>query len=87
GVDIGAKIMPIMVKELGPRFEGPDVFDTLLDDDRKGRKTGKGFYTYKDGKKKGVDESVYKLLNLTPEKKLSEKEVSLRCVLPMLNEA
>ncbi|WP_264875107.1 fatty acid oxidation complex subunit alpha FadJ [Vibrio agarivorans] len=87
GVDIGAKIMPIMVKELGPRFEGPDVFDTLLDDDRKGRKTGKGFYTYKDGKKKGVDESVYKLLNLTPEKKLSEKEVSLRCMLPMLNEA
>ncbi|WP_394239930.1 fatty acid oxidation complex subunit alpha FadJ [Vibrio astriarenae] len=87
GVDIGAKIMPIMVKELGPRFQGPDVFDTLLDDDRKGRKTGKGFYTYKGGKKKGVDESVYKLLSLTPEKKLSEKEVSLRCVLPMLNEA
>ncbi|MDR9826246.1 fatty acid oxidation complex subunit alpha FadJ [Vibrio sp. FNV 38] len=87
GVDIGAKIMPIMVKELGPRFQGPDVFDTLLNDDRKGRKTGKGFYTYKGNKKKEVDESVYKLLHLTPEKKLSEKEIALRCVLPMLNEA
>ncbi|AUI86643.1 multifunctional fatty acid oxidation complex subunit alpha [Vibrio azureus] len=86
GVDIGAKIMPIMVKELGERFKGPEVFDTLLNDGRKGRKSGKGFYTYK-GKKKDVDKSVYKLLNLNPESKLSGDEIALRCVLPMLNEA
>lgn len=86
GVDIGAKIMPILVKELGERFQGPDVFDKLLNDGRKGRKSGKGFYTYK-GKKKEVDKSVYKLLGLKPESKLSEKEIALRCVLPMLNEA
>ncbi|HHC7311932.1 TPA: fatty acid oxidation complex subunit alpha FadJ [Vibrio campbellii] len=86
GVDIGAKIMPILVNELGERFKGPDVFDTLLNDGRKGRKTGKGFYTYK-GKKKEVDKSVYKLLNLTPESKLSDNDIALRCVLPMLNEA
>ncbi|MCD1410075.1 fatty acid oxidation complex subunit alpha FadJ [Vibrio vulnificus] len=86
GVDIGAKIMPILVAELGARFEGPDVFDVLLNDGRKGRKSGKGFYTYK-GKKKEVDKSVYKLLKLTPESKLSDKDIALRCVLPMLNEA
>lgn len=86
GVDIGAKIMPILVDELGPRFKGPDVFDILLNDDRKGRKSGKGFYSYK-GKKKEVDKSVYKLLKLQPEAKLTEKDISLRCVLPMLNEA
>ncbi len=86
GVDIGAKIMPILVEELGERFKGPDVFDVLLNDDRKGRKSGKGFYTYK-GKKKDVDKSVYKLLNLTPESKLPEKDIAMRCILPMLNEA
>ncbi|WP_274878613.1 fatty acid oxidation complex subunit alpha FadJ [Vibrio harveyi] len=86
GVDIGAKIIPILVNELGERFKGPDVFDTLLNDGRKGRKSGKGFYTYK-GKKKEVDKSVYKLLNLTPESKLSDNDIALRCVLPMLNEA
>ena len=86
GVDIGAKIMPILFNELGERFKGPDVFDTLLNDGRKGRKSGKGFYTYK-GKKKEVDKSVYKLLNLTPESKLSDSDIALRCVLPMLNEA
>ncbi|WCP68010.1 fatty acid oxidation complex subunit alpha FadJ [Vibrio tubiashii] len=86
GVDIGAKIMPILVAELGERFQGPDVFDKLLNDDRKGRKSGKGFYTYK-GKKKEVDKSVYKLLSLSPESKLAEKDIAMRCVIPMLNEA
>ncbi|MGL6313368.1 fatty acid oxidation complex subunit alpha FadJ [Vibrio sp. WXL103] len=87
GVDIGAKIMPVMVEELGPRFKGPELFDTLLGDERLGRKTGKGFYTYKNGDKKGVDSSVYKLLGIKPETKLTENEMALRCVLPMLNEA
>ena len=86
GVDIGAKIMPILVNELGERFKGPDVFDTLLNDGRKGRKSGKGFYTYK-GKKKEVDKSVYKLLGLSPESKMAQEEMAMRCVLPMLNEA
>lgn len=86
GIDIGAKIMPILVKELGERFQGPDVFETLLNDGRKGRKSGKGFYTYK-GKDKQVDKTVYQLLNLKPEAKLNEEEIALRCLLPMLNEA
>ncbi|KHD24960.1 multifunctional fatty acid oxidation complex subunit alpha [Vibrio caribbeanicus] len=86
GVDIGAKIMPILVNELGERFKGPDVFDALLNDGRKGRKSGKGFYTYK-GKKKEVDKSVYKLLGLSPESKMAQEEMAMRCVLPMLNEA
>ena len=30
GIDVGSKIMPILVQELGPRFQGPDVFDLLL---------------------------------------------------------
>ncbi|GMQ47170.1 fatty acid oxidation complex subunit alpha FadJ [Vibrio sp. 10N] len=86
GVDIGAKIMPILVNELGERFQGPDVFDKLLNDGRKGRKSGKGFYTYK-GKKKTVDSSVYSVLGLKPEATMAEKDIAMRCVLPMLNEA
>ncbi|HFF2985719.1 TPA: fatty acid oxidation complex subunit alpha FadJ, partial [Vibrio cholerae] len=38
-------------------------------------------------KKKEVDKSVYKLLKLTPESKLNDKEIAMRCLLPMLNEA
>ncbi|GAL37404.1 enoyl-CoA hydratase [Vibrio maritimus] len=62
------------------------MFDKLLNDGRKGRKSGKGFYTYK-GKKKTVDSSVYSVLDLKPEATMSEKDIAIRCVLPMLNEA
>ncbi|GAB3527419.1 fatty acid oxidation complex subunit alpha FadJ [Photobacterium alginatilyticum] len=86
GVDIGAKIMPIMVEELGERFRGPDVFDVLLNDGRKGRKSGKGFYLY-NSKKKSVDKTVYKLLNIKPEKKVEGAALAMRCSLMMLNEA
>ncbi|MGR5149969.1 fatty acid oxidation complex subunit alpha FadJ [Photobacterium alginatilyticum] len=86
GVDIGAKIMPIMVEELGERFRGPDVFDVLLNDGRKGRKSGKGFYLY-NSKKKSVDKTVYKLLNIKPQKKVEGAALAMRCSLMMLNEA
>ncbi len=86
GVDIGAKIMPILVAELGERFQGPDVFDVLLADNRKGRKTGKGFYKY-DSKKKEVDKTVYKLLNIEPQQHAAAIDIAQRCSLMMLNEA
>lgn len=52
GIDVGAKISPILTTELGERFAAPSAFDKLLADGRKGRKTEKGFYLYgKNGKK------------------------------------
>lgn len=86
GVDIGAKISPILLAELGERFQAPDLFDTLLNDGRKGRKSGKGFYLY-NSKKKEVDKQVYQLLNLEPEQHLAGQDLALRCTLMMLNEA
>lgn len=86
GVDIGAKIMPILEAELGDRFRSPDVFQTLIDDKRLGKKTKRGFYVYK-GKKKEPDQEVYTLLAIKPSAKLSKEEIAMRCVLPMLAEA
>lgn len=86
GVDIGAKIMPILETELGDRFRSPDVFKTLIDDKRLGKKTKRGFYVYK-GKKKEPDQEVYSLLNIKPDSKLSKDDIAMRCVLPMLAEA
>lgn len=88
GIDVGSKISPILVAELGERFKAPDAFDKLLADDRKGKKNKRGIYQY-SGKKPGkeVDESVYKLLNINVRKTLSEEQIAERCVLLMLNEA
>lgn len=88
GIDVGAKISPILEKELGERFKAPAAFDKLLADDRKGRKNGKGFYLY-GGKKKAkqVDETVYTVLGLKPGVDTEASEVAQRCVVQMLNEA
>ena len=90
GIDVGAKISPILEKELGgEQFQAPKAFDKLLQNDRKGRKNGKGFYLYgkaAKGKKK-VDESVYDVLGIKPVAKLAKQEIAERCVLLMLNEA
>jgi len=86
GIDIGSKIAPILEKELGERFKGPDAFSRMIDSKRLGRKTGRGFYEY-DKKGKKVDESVYELLGVTPAPRLNKNEIAKRCVSQMLNEA
>lgn len=88
GIDVAAKVAPILVKELGTRFEAPAAFDKLIDDGRKGKKNNKGFYQYGKGVKgKPVDKSVYGLLNIEPQAKHEGDEIAELCVLPMLNEA
>lgn len=91
GIDVAAKISPILVRELGERFKAPEVFSKLLDDNRHGKKNGRGFYRYdtkKSAKKaKPVDESLYKLLNIKPQSQLPAQDLAERCVLLMLNEA
>lgn len=88
GIDVGAKISPILVAELGERFKAPEAFDKLLADDRKGKKNNRGLYDY-TGKSAGkeVDSSVYKLIGVEPSKKMSFEQIAERCVLLMLNEA
>jgi 3-hydroxyacyl-CoA dehydrogenase/enoyl-CoA hydratase/3-hydroxybutyryl-CoA epimerase len=86
GIDIGSKIAPILEKELGERFKGPDAFTRMIDSKRLGRKTGRGFYEYDKKGKKG-DESVYELLGVTPTPRLNKSEIAKRCVAQMLNEA
>jgi len=86
GIDIGAKIGPILQSELGERFAPPAAFDKLIADGRLGKKVKKGFYDY-SSKKKIVDEDIYPLLAITKNEKLAIDEISLRCVYMMLNEA
>ncbi|PLC59792.1 fatty acid oxidation complex subunit alpha FadJ [Photobacterium carnosum] len=86
GVDIGAKISPILVTELGERFAPPALFDVLQQDGRKGRKSGKGFYLYNTNNKE-VDKSIYTVLGVEPQQQLTEVDIAIRCTLMMLNEA
>ncbi len=102
GIDVGAKIGPILQADLGERFAAPPAFDKLIADGRLGKKANKGFYQYqkdnlaktlsnrvkgiKAGQKQ-VDESIYTLLSIKPSASLTAAEISKRCTYMMLNEA
>ncbi len=88
GIDVGTKIIPILMAQFGDRFKSADAFDKVLKDDRKGKKNKKGFYLY-TGKKPGkeVDESIYNLVGVKPNPSMSLNQIAERCVMMMLNEA
>lgn len=59
----------------------------LLEDDRKGRKNGRGFYEYEDGERGGVDETVYDALGLGSRVPVSKRDVTERLTMAFINEA
>jgi len=87
GIDVGAKVGKIMLEAFGERLSAPEGMQRLIDDERYGRKNGRGFYLYGD-KKKGVDESVYEVLGVTPNNKsVTSEDIAWRCALQFVNEA
>ena len=87
GIDVGAKIAKIMEEAFGARMQVPEQFARLTADNRKGRKNGRGFYRYDDGKKGDVDESVYATLGIETRKVIAESEIQDRLALQFVNEA
>ena len=87
GIDVGAKVGKIMLEAFGERLSPPEGMQNLIDDERYGRKNSRGFYLYGD-KKKGVDESVYEVLGVTPNNKsITSEDIAWRCALQFVNEA
>lgn len=92
GIDTGTKIMPVLEEAYGERFSAPaTLIQAILNDDRKGRKNGRGFYLYgKKGRtsKKQADSAIYSLPGMTSRNsQLTSGKIAERCVMLMLNEA
>lgn len=91
GIDVGTKIAPILAESFGDRMLPPKLFSKLEQDDRKGKKNKRGFYSYKgNSAKKGpkeVDQTIYSLLGITANNSMSEKSIAQRCLLQMVNES
>jgi 3-hydroxyacyl-CoA dehydrogenase/enoyl-CoA hydratase/3-hydroxybutyryl-CoA epimerase len=71
----------------GDRMKGGNALDRMLAAGRLGRKNGRGFYRYRDGRKAGADRSVYGLLGARPVEGTSPELIERRLVYAMLNEA
>lgn len=88
GLDTGAKISHLMLDVFGDRMALPPAMDKVVADNRKGRKNNRGFFTYENGKKGGVDPSVYAFFEQPKTKPvLEEKHIQDRIALQMVNEA
>jgi 3-hydroxyacyl-CoA dehydrogenase/enoyl-CoA hydratase/3-hydroxybutyryl-CoA epimerase len=93
GIDVAAHVGGIVHAAFGDRMAPPAALAALTDDDRQGRKNGRGFYRYgggssimKDGKRQ-VDRDVYRALGIEPKTKLPAEEIQMRCSLQLVNEA
>jgi 3-hydroxyacyl-CoA dehydrogenase / enoyl-CoA hydratase / 3-hydroxybutyryl-CoA epimerase len=87
GLDVATKAGKIMSEAFGDRIEQNRVIQALVDDGRLGRKNGRGFYQYADGKKGEPDASVYALFGSPPKRDLPRRDIHDRVALMMVNEA
>ena len=87
GLDIGMHVLKTMEAAWPARFKTPPQFKAVSDSGRLGRKNGKGFYTYTDGKRGHVDEGIYSLINVRPTRGLAKDILVDRCVLGYINES
>ena len=89
GLDIAGKSGAIMVEAFGSRLAPSQSLQRVVAAGRTGRKGKKGFYRYDaQGKKGGVDPSVYELLPTGARRaEVPAEEIQRRCVLAMVNEA
>jgi 3-hydroxyacyl-CoA dehydrogenase/enoyl-CoA hydratase/3-hydroxybutyryl-CoA epimerase len=87
GLDVAQKASGVLHDAFGDRLVPAPAFALLVKDGRLGRKAGKGFYKYANGKKRGVDPAAYALVGVHPDGGIRPAEILQRLVLTMLNEA
>ena len=89
GIDVGGKIAGVLADAFGERFASSESMQRVIAAGRTGRKGGKGFFVYgRDGKKGGVDQSIYEFLPTgTARADVHPEEIQDRTVLAMVNEA
>ena len=87
GLDVAAKVSAVMAPFIGERLQMTDHNRRFTDDGRLGRKNGRGFYTYPEGKKGPVDTTVYQLFDHPQRRKIPYEQVRERLLAALLNEA
>jgi 3-hydroxyacyl-CoA dehydrogenase/enoyl-CoA hydratase/3-hydroxybutyryl-CoA epimerase len=87
GLDVAVKAGGVMYEAFGERLKPRINLGALVADRRLGRKNGRGFYLYRNGKKSDVDPSAYVVLGVTPGEATAEERLAERLAFAMLNEA
>jgi len=86
GVDVGYKVILELEAAFAPRLQAAPVLDRFIQAGLLGKKSGAGFYCYKD-KERSVNPDAVKLVEGFRKKEMSDEEIVDRLILIMLNEA
>ena len=90
GIDVASHLSTVMHEAFGERLAPAAVVAALRADDRRGRKNGRGFYLYGRGDKleQRVDDTIYDAVRKgSRASRPMPEEISLRCTIPLVNEA
>ncbi len=89
GIDVGAKVSKILHQAFGVRAQASPLAEVVVASGRLGRKNGKGFYIYENGKEVGLDDSLLEVVKgrNTRSVGLTDGELIQRMTYPMINEA
>ncbi len=87
GLAVAMKSGGILGEAFADRMQPNEALPKLVADGRQGRKNGRGFYRFEDGKKAGPDESVYALIGTPQPRSVPLEEIQERLALGMVNEA
>jgi 3-hydroxyacyl-CoA dehydrogenase / enoyl-CoA hydratase / 3-hydroxybutyryl-CoA epimerase len=87
GLDVAAKGAVVMHEAFGDRMAPSPAFVRLVEAGYLGRKAGRGFFLYADGRKGEPDPRVYEMLGVKPLAAVDEADVERRLAYALLNEA
>jgi 3-hydroxyacyl-CoA dehydrogenase/enoyl-CoA hydratase/3-hydroxybutyryl-CoA epimerase len=86
GLDVALKASAVLHDAFGDRMKPMDGLGAMTEQGRLGRKSGRGFYVYRKGKKK-VDPAAYEIIGAATDAVVPDNDVTLRLIYVMLNEA
>jgi len=87
GLDVIHHAAGVMEKAFGERLAPLPGIQKLVEAQRLGRKSGRGFFKYVAGKKSEPDPSAVEMLGAKTAATMADDEVERRLVYPLLNEA
>ncbi len=87
GLDVATKVSEVMAAAYGERMQAPPISKSLIEAGRKGKKSGAGFYNFKDGEE-SPHEGIKDLIDVKSTKDSGNSElISERLILSLINEA